>query len=91
MKKVVKRWGYYKVLAKGKGYKVKLLYLKPLGKTSLQRHRYRSEIWVFLDSEEVKITDRFQWHQLNNLRTKGLKLIEVQLGICKERDIERRK
>ncbi len=130
MKKVLKKWGWYKVLAKGNGFKVKLLYLKPFGKTSLQRHKHRSEIWIFLDSQEVnpvrepcsltvcadgsfkppsalsgnnrrlksaafsngvKIAERHQWHHLNNPSNKGLRLIEVQIGICQERDIERQR
>jgi mannose-1-phosphate guanylyltransferase len=90
MRKVLKKWGWYKVLAKGNGFKVKLLYLKPFGKTSLQRHKYRSEIWIFLDSQEVKIAERHHWHHLNN-PSKGLRLIEVQIGICQERDIERQR
>ncbi len=91
MKKVIKKWGWYKVLAKGNGFKVKVLYLKPFAKTSLQRHKFRSETWVFLDSQEVKIVGRHKWHRLSNSSNKGLKLVEVQIGICQERDIERQK
>ncbi|MBU4251811.1 MAG: hypothetical protein KJ647_02340 [Candidatus Omnitrophica bacterium] len=113
MKKILKKWGWYKVLAKGNGFKVKLLYLKPFGKTSLQRHKFRSEIWMFLDSQKVnpvrsktpavtaallvrtsngvKTAEKHQWHQLDNPSNKGLRLIEVQLGICQERDIERQR
>ena len=91
MRKVLKKWGWYKVLAKGNGFKVKLLYLKPFGKTSLQRHKHRSEIWIFLDSQKVTIAERHQWHHLNNPKNNGLKLIEVQKGICQERDIERQR
>jgi len=91
MRKVIKKWGWYKVLTKGNGFKVKLLYLKPFGKTSLQRHKHRSETWVFLDGQKVKITERHQWHRLDNPSNNGLKLIEVQKGICRERDIERQR
>jgi len=91
MRKVLKKWGWYKVFAKGNGFKVKLLYLKPFGKTSLQRHKFRSEIWMFLDSQKVKTAEKHQWHQLNNPSNKGLRLIEVQIGICQERDIERQR
>jgi mannose-6-phosphate isomerase-like protein (cupin superfamily) len=91
MKKVLKKWGWYKVLAKGNGFKVKLLYLEPFGRTSLQRHKHRSEIWIFLDSQKVKTAQRHQWHHLDNPGNKGLRLIEVQIGICQERDIERQK
>jgi len=90
MRKVLKKWGWYEVLAKGNGFKIKLLYLKPFGKTSLQRHKYRREVWIFLDSQAVKIAKKHRWHHLNNPSNKGLKLIEVQIGICQERDIERR-
>ncbi|MBU0548117.1 MAG: hypothetical protein KJ710_04650 [Candidatus Omnitrophica bacterium] len=91
MKKVLKQWGWYKVLAKGNGFKVKLLYLKPFGKTSLQRHKLRSEIWMFLDSQKVKTVGKLRWHRLKNSSSKGVRLIEVQTGICQERDIERQK
>ncbi|MFA5287154.1 MAG: phosphomannose isomerase type II C-terminal cupin domain [Candidatus Omnitrophota bacterium] len=91
MRRVIKKWGWYKVLAKGNGFKVKLLYLKPFGQTSLQRHKHRREIWVFLGSQKVKIVEKLKWHRLNNPGKNGLKLIEVQTGICHERDIERQR
>ena len=90
MSKVPKKWGWYKVLAEGKGYKVKLMYLKPFGKTSYQRHKYRSEIWIFPGRRKAETVKKHQWHQLKNPSGKALRLIEVQTGICRERDVERK-
>jgi mannose-1-phosphate guanylyltransferase len=91
MRKVFKKWGWYKVLAKGNDLRLSYYISSLFGKTSLQRHKHRSEIWIFLDSQEVKIVERHQWHHLNNPSNKGLRLIEVQMGICQERDIERQR
>jgi len=90
MRKVPKKWGWYTVLAKGKGFKVKLLYLKPFSETSLQRHEHRCETWTFLESGKVQIVEKRQWHQLKNPDSRGIRIIEVQTGICKERDIQRK-
>lgn len=88
-----KTWGHYKVLAEGKGYKVKILYVKPNGKTSIQRHLHRSEYWIFLGKQEpyeTKIIRAGEVHQLANLTNKEIRVIEIQVGDkCIEHDIER--
>jgi len=43
-----KRWGWMLTLLKGKHFKVKLLYFKEGGSISLQRHKYRDELWLFI-------------------------------------------
>jgi len=41
----IRKWGYYKELYMGKGYKVKELVIKPFSCLSMQRHEHRSELW----------------------------------------------
>lgn len=43
-----KRWGWMLTLFKGKQFKVKLLYFKKDGEISMQRHKYREELWLYI-------------------------------------------
>ncbi|MDD5679629.1 MAG: hypothetical protein PHI59_00075 [Candidatus Omnitrophica bacterium] len=79
MKNIRKKWGYYNILLKGKGYWVKRLVLKG-GSTSLQTHRLRSEIWIIKVPVGCK-------HKLSG---KG-DVLEIALGDPRERDIVRYK
>jgi len=88
-KKVKKKWGWYKVLFEGKGYKIKKLCLSPNKETPLQRHSLRREVWIPLDGGEIKIIEKNEWHKLNNKSPKAFMLIEVQSGWCRERDLEK--
>lgn len=45
-RKVWKRWGYYEVLGKGPGWKVKKLVLMPGKATSPHYHQHREESWA---------------------------------------------
>lgn len=44
--KVVRPWGYYRVLYEAPGIKVKELTVDPGKNLSMQRHQYRSEYWL---------------------------------------------
>jgi mannose-6-phosphate isomerase-like protein (cupin superfamily) len=92
---MLKKWGSYKVIKKGNGYKVKILTVKPHSATSIQRHRHRAEFWICLQGSlltGVRYIWVNQWHQLRNDTDWPLTVIEVQIGrICKENDIERKK
>ncbi len=48
-------WGGYKVLESGKNYKIKVLEVLPGKRLSLQKHKYRDEIWTVIEGE-AKIT-----------------------------------
>lgn len=45
---MIKRWGGYITLLSFRSFKVKLLYFKPGGEISHQRHRAREEVWLFI-------------------------------------------
>jgi mannose-6-phosphate isomerase-like protein (cupin superfamily) len=74
---MVKKWGYYKILLKGKGFWVKRLTFKD-GFTSLQKHSKRDEMWVIYVPKGVK-------HRCGG---KG-DLLEFAWGEPEERDITR--
>jgi mannose-1-phosphate guanylyltransferase len=42
-------WGFWVVLEKGQGFKVKKLTVMPGKKLSLQNHKYRNEHWLVVD------------------------------------------
>ena len=44
-------WGGFEVLADYPGYKVKILTVNPGKRLSLQRHRWRTEVWVIVEGE----------------------------------------
>lgn len=98
-------WGYYTVLNRGNGFKVKLVEVLPHKRLSLQRHILRSEHWVvvqgtakitngrnilFLDENQSAYIPKKGIHRLENPKNKPLKIIEVQCGDeLRETDIER--
>lgn len=92
----VRPWGEWMVISRGPGFKVKLLYIKPGEKISLQKHQGRDEHWTIIsgvcsieiDDAVYVITDgdmvsiyKGQWHQaINTSDTDYLVICEVQLG-----------
>ena len=42
----VRPWGHYEVIQETDEYKIKLLYIKPGQRLSLQKHQYRDEYWM---------------------------------------------
>jgi len=105
--KTIRPWGYYRVLhTVGNNVKVKELTVDPGKSLSMQRHRYRSELWFVAEGvagnnwefggETIKpykteIINPNEWHQLHNSTDKPLKIIEIQYGDrCDEEDIERK-
>ena len=77
-------WGYYEVLTKGDGYKVKFLVVFPGKRTSLQYHTKREEWITNLDIGYTIHFPKYTEHRLEEGR-----YIEVQLGECEESDIVR--
>ena len=85
-----RNWGNYRVIAEGKGYKVKVVTMKPDSAMSLQTHKYRKEVWVYIDENTVTVVEKGTKHRLVNKSDKPLRIIEVQLGKkCIESDIRR--
>ncbi len=88
-------WGWFEPLNEGPRYKVKMLYIKPGARLSMQMHYHRSEHWVvvhgtakvtidgkvtFLCENESVFISPTQWHRLENPGKEPLQIIEVQIG-----------
>lgn len=95
-------WGGYTVLLRTRTAWVKKLYIRAGERTSLQRHRWRSEVWYVLYGQvevrlgpsvrrcgpgDVALVPRRRWHRLAALSEACV--LEVASGIVLERDIER--
>lgn len=104
-KTVYRPWGFYTVIAEGKGFISKIIHVNPGQKLSVQSHNHRSEHWVVLtgmakvvlESKEhilspghsVDIAVK-EIHSLQNPFEDDLEIIEVQKGdILSEDDIIR--
>lgn len=99
MKKNKRPWGYYENLLEDhigkKLYKIKRIVVKPKSKLSLQKHRYRSELWVILEGRGKVVNNRGEFkivtgniiaikrnekHRLINNSKKRLVILESQTG-----------
>ena len=104
-KTVYRPWGFYTVIAQGKGFITKIIHVNQGQKLSVQSHNHRSEHWVVLsgtalvklDSEEHILKPGHSVdipvkaiHSLQNPYNEDLEIIEVQKGdILLEEDIIR--
>ncbi len=104
-KTVYRPWGYYTVLAEGKGFLTKMIQVNPGQKLSVQSHNHRSEHWVVLEGMAKVLLegkehilspghsidiDIKEIHSLQNPYEDVLKIIEVQKGdLLIEEDIVR--
>lgn len=86
--KVQTRWGAYDVLIDMPQLKVKMLYIDPGKKLSLQRHKKRSEFF-FMPNGEVRMNLPGVWHAPKAQDDKQMTILEVQIGAMEEEDIER--
>ncbi|MBL8326895.1 MAG: phosphomannose isomerase type II C-terminal cupin domain [Rubrivivax sp.] len=97
-------WGWWNELLAEPGYKVKRLVLHPGKRFSLQRHTQRSEYWLVVAGRGKATLDGAIHrlgvgdtlfvpvngvHRLQCVGKQDLVVIEVQLGVCREDDIER--
>ena len=67
--KTLRKWGYYKDLYLGKGFKVKELVIKPFSCLSMQRHEYRSELWNLVSGQaeiHLGLGEKQMVYELNN-------------------------
>lgn len=92
---VYRPWGSYESLAKGLGFQVKHIVVKPGGSLSLQMHRHRAEHWIVVKGDATVTCDENVFtlsenqstyiplgskHRLQNLGAEPVELIEVQTG-----------
>ncbi len=98
-------WGNFHIIAKGQGYQIKEINIKPGKKQSLQRHKNRSEYWqvingngmVYLEDSKFKLEKndniyipQGDIHRLENIGKNLLTIVEIQIGEkISEDDIER--
>ncbi len=105
MEWVNRPWGEYQVLEVRPGVKIKLIRVKPGGKTSLQRHHHRKEHWTVVAGVMTVTVDDLNRdlglsesldvplgavHRLENLQETMAELLETQFGeILSEDDVTR--
>lgn len=92
---VIRPWGVYTCLNRGKGWLTKIITVLPQHKLSLQSHNFRSEHWIILEGcATVVLEDKVitlnkgtsinipvkAKHSLQNLSQEPLKILEVQKG-----------
>lgn len=93
-------WGFWIVLLNREHFKIKLLRFKTGGAISMQRHKFRHELWLFLSGSgelfanpnvgagDFYLARKFMWHQYKAIKPTWV--LEVQYGTkCDEPDIER--
>jgi D-beta-D-heptose 7-phosphate kinase/D-beta-D-heptose 1-phosphate adenosyltransferase len=85
---VKRKWGTYEVLFDGGWIKVKRMVILPKVEHTPQRHFAREEYWFFKNS--MRYIARAEWHSIHNSTMDPLEFIEVQIGDCREDDIERK-
>lgn len=101
----VRPWGLYRVLAKGIGYQIKEIRVRPNHRLSLQRHQHRAEHWMIIQGVATVTVDGVetdyqvgqsvdiglqQIHRVANRGIYDLVFIEIQTGTYfGEDDIER--
>lgn len=94
-KTVYRPWGFYTVIAQGKGFLTKIIHVNSGQKLSVQSHNHRSEHWVVLSGTAKVILEGKEHilsaghsidiplkaiHSLQNPYEEELEIIEVQLG-----------
>ena len=88
-------WGWFESVARGDGFQVKRIFVKPGAALSLQSHKHRSEHWVVVEGEALVTIDQVPKplkagesvyvplgaiHRMENPGKKPMLLIEVQIG-----------
>ena len=104
-KTVYRPWGFYTVIAEGKGFQTKIIHVNKGQKLSVQSHEHRSEHWVVLSGMAKVVLEGKDHilspghsidipvkaiHSLQNPFEEDIEIIEVQKGdILSEDDIVR--
>lgn len=83
---IYRPWGYFIVLFNIKFVLIKKIVIYPHKRTSLQKHFYRSEIWI---SNKIEFIPKNKIHRIENNTNKDIVIYEIQIGNCFEEDIKR--
>jgi len=100
-------WGYYTIIAAGKGFEIKIIHVNAGQQLSVQSHNHRREHWVVISGEAKVLLNDKEFsiakgqsvdipvkaiHSLKNPAGTDMEIVEVQLGnILSEDDIIRYK
>ena len=99
----IRTWGWYATFIRTPWFCIKLLKFKPSKSLSMQRHKHRTELWLFIKGKGFIMAPRpkwkkpfdtwkinnNEWHQFNAGK-KPVYVIELQYGKkVTEEDIER--
>ncbi len=94
-RRVVRPWGWYDSIDRGKRFQVKRISVKPGASLSLQKHHHRAEHWIIVSgtalvtkgSETFLLTENQstyipigETHRLENPGKTDLEMIEIQSG-----------
>lgn len=99
--KINKPWGFFEQLTSNKTTTIKILTILAGNRTSLQFHKYRSEMWYVLDGygyavleekKKIKVGDEIHIpkkaiHRLEAIT--DMKILEICFGLFQESDITR--
>lgn len=104
-KTVYRPWGFYTVIAQGKGFQTKIIHVNVGQKLSVQSHNFRSEHWVVLSGMAKVVLEGKDHilspghsidipvkaiHSLQNPFEEDIEIIEIQKGdVLVEEDIIR--
>lgn len=94
--KDIRPWGGYITLWEDKNFKVKILFVLPKKRLSLQRHKHRKEKWFIVEGEAMitkgkakfsmkegnsLIIEKEELHRIENKsQDKILKIVEIWMG-----------
>jgi mannose-6-phosphate isomerase-like protein (cupin superfamily) len=100
--KIKREWGNYEIIQCGDGYKLKRMFVKPLGVIRRQIHMLRDEYWIILSGYfyakvagaelfpkrgDCIFVPRTVEHTLKNIGDVEGEIFEVQFGSCREIDV----
>lgn len=94
--KDIRPWGGYITLWEDERFKVKILFILPKKRLSLQKHKHRKEKWFIVEGEGLitkgnskfimregnsMVIEEGEMHRIENIsESKTLKIIEIWLG-----------
>ncbi|MCT8970516.1 mannose-1-phosphate guanylyltransferase/mannose-6-phosphate isomerase [Microbaculum marinisediminis] len=99
--RVIKHWGWYRVIGRGDGFQVKEIVVNPGERLSLQSHRHRAEHWIVVHGTARATLDGAcrtlpantcihipagARHRLENPGEAPVHIIEIQTGAYLEED-----
>lgn len=100
----IRPWGLFRQYTHNEFTTVKIIEVKPQGKLSVQRHKYRDELWIALDEGLLATVDgnsypmstnkeiwipRGAIHTVENRSLMSARFLEIAFGNFDENDIER--